>query len=440
MEGKSARYWYDTAMDSTFSRPKLRWPIDIRLHDIPQGASPVGAAAERQVLVLQCPLGVAEQPLYLLPAAGQVISLFQGELTYEEIVARCAPLGLREETLRELITLLDEHLFLANARFFAAEREKREGYGSLSVRPAALAGLSYPGAARELGVLVDSFLAPHHAPPAMGELVCLVAPHIDYRRGGVSYGEIYPHLREPRVDTFILMGTAHQYSRHMYHLSAKDFESPLGRLSCDLEFVTKLANRYGSSRAFADEFLHKREHSLELQLPFLSRVSPGSSIVPILVGSLHEAVSSGRSPREFDEYESFVGSLVESIREATRSGKRVCFIAGVDMAHVGSFFGDPWELTPERMAHVAERDARYLEAIAAHDLNRLFSHIAEDGDARRICGFPTMYTILDTLSRLGIRARCQTRRYHQAVDYPSGCAVTFAGMALERPYVGNMPS
>jgi AmmeMemoRadiSam system protein B len=216
----------------------------------------------------------------------------------------------------------------------------------------------------------------------------------------------------------------------MFHLSAKDFQSPLGVLPCSADFVARVASRFGVTRAFADEFLHKKEHSLELQLPFISRVKPNASIAPILVGSFHRAIASGKSPHEFEEYETFIGSLVEAIQTERAQGKRVCFIAGVDMAHVGSFFGDEWALSPERMEGIAERDGKYLDAIEARDTARLFAHVAEDNDARRICGFPTMYTVIDTLNRLGISYTCQARSYQQAVDYQSGCAVTFAGMAF----------
>jgi AmmeMemoRadiSam system protein B len=100
------------------------------------------------------------------------------------------------------------------------------------------------------------------------------------------------------------------------------------------------------------------------------------------------------------------------------------------MAHIGRAFGDPGALTPERMREIAARDARYLDAIEKQDKRALFDHIAEDRDARRICGFPTMYTVLDVLGRLGERLSYEILRYDQAVDYTSDCAVTYAGVAL----------
>jgi hypothetical protein len=385
---------------------------------------------ESQAILIQCPLGISSQPLLLVPAVGPLLSVLDGERSVEEILAHFAPQGLQRATLDELIALLDAHLFLAGPRFFAAERETVECFRALSIRPAALAGSAYPSAEADLRALVDGLLVTPSSEFKSRNLQCLVAPHIDYRRGGRCYGQIYPYLADCDADTFILIGTSHQYSRQMFHLSAKDFESPLGVLPCDSALVSRIAARFGTERAFRDEYLHRREHSLELQLPFISRVRPGARIAPILVGSFHEAIESGRELDRFDEYTSFVGACAEAIQQERQGGRRVCFIAGVDMAHVGRHFGDEGALSPEFMDRVAERDSCYLQAIQQHDLTALFAHIAEDQDARRICGFPTMYAVLDILKKLGDRVTCDVTHYDQAVDYQSDCAVTFAGLAL----------
>jgi len=196
--------------------------------------------------------------------------------------------------------------------------------------------------------------------------------------------------------------------------------------------IASIASRYGIERAFADQYLHRREHSLELQLPFLSTVKPQAKVVPILVGSFHQMIEEGRYPHENEAYESFAGSLTEALRDRTSRGERIAFIAGVDMAHVGRSFGDPGALSPERMRSIRSRDEEYLRSIELGDHRALFDHIAEDLDARRICGFPTMYLVLDVLRRSGIPTSCDVVAYDQAVDYESDCAVTFAGLAIHR--------
>ena len=414
-------------MDVSLKRPKLRWPLEVRLISLEAAGE---AHSDGQAILIQCPLGISPGPLLLVPAVGPLLSEFNGERSVEDILARFSAQGLQQTTLDELISLLDAHLFLAGPRFFAAERENVEGFRALPVRPAALAGSAYPASETDLRAFVDGLLVPLDKKSRQKDIQCLVAPHIDYRRGGACYGKIYPHLASSDADTYILIGTSHQFSRQMFHLSAKDFESPLGVVPCDANFVARLVARLGQERAFRDEHLHRREHSLELQLPFISRVKPGAQIVPILVGSFHEAIEQGRELDRFDEYVSFVGACAEVIHQERQDGRRVCFIAGVDMAHVGRHFGDERALTPQVMESVAERDSRYLEAIKQHDLKALFEHIAEDNDARRICGFPTMYTVLDILHKLGDRVRCEVSYYDQAVDFKSECAVTYAGLAL----------
>ncbi len=413
-------------MDSTYSYPKLRWPIELRMERL----------EEEDVLLLRCPVGLTPQPLLLVSAVAPIVTLFDGALSFQQILDRFSPQGLSSETLQQLIKLLDDNLFIANGKFHAASKAMREQYRSLPERLPALAGLSYPDTADRLALLVDGYMTAETSTDELttvvGDvpMVCLVAPHIDYRRGGAIYGKIYPRLAQSRADLYILIGTAHQYSTHLFHLSTKDFRSPLGVARCNVPFVTQLASRFGVDRAFADEYLHKQEHSLELQLPFFSRIKPDGVIAPILVGGFHDIVSVQRSPSEWEEYNTFASSLAEGLTEWNRAGHTFCFVAGVDMAHIGASFGDPGNLTPERMREIAIRDSEYLAAIECGDKDRLFSHIAEDGDARRMCGFPTMYTVLDVLERIGQKFTADAVYYDQAVDYTRDCAVTFAGVSM----------
>lgn len=367
--------------------------------------------------------------MILVPEVAPIVSLFDGTLSFQQILDRFSPQGLSAEVLQELIRLLDESLFMTNDRFFAASQRVKDEFRALQVRSPALVGLSYPENPDKLGALVDGYLSPTITQSA-DEVTGIVAPHIDYRRGGPCYGHIYPHLRTSKADLYILIGTAHQYSTGLFHLCAKDFASPLGVAECNREFVSKVAAGFGIERAFAEEALHKREHSLELQLPFLARVRSGVAIVPVLVGSFHRMLAGGRRPQQYEEYETFVATLSRCIADYRLTGKRVGFIAGVDMAHVGSAFGDTGRLSAERMREIAILDSEYLVAIAQCDKERLFEHVAKDNDARRICGFPSMYTILDVISRTFRRTVGTVIHYDQAVDYSTDCAVTFAGLTL----------
>ena len=87
-------------MDATFTRPKLRWPLDIRIHNL----------GGQDALVIQCPIGISAAPLALLPQFAPVIVELDGVQTSDEIVSKFAPQGMTPDLLRELITRLDDHL------------------------------------------------------------------------------------------------------------------------------------------------------------------------------------------------------------------------------------------------------------------------------------------------------------------------------------------
>lgn len=402
--------------------PKLRWPLDIRM-DTYEG---------QKILIINCPIGVSPEPLILIAEAAPIVSSFDGVLSLDDLYKKFSPYGVKESIIEELVTLLDSRLFLATPGFFAAEKEMKEQYQHSTIRPSSMAGRGYAASKQLLETEIDRFLEEgsliQKNDPA--KLVCIKSPHIDYRRGGVCYGKTYSFLRGAPHHLYILIGTSHMYSQHMFHLTRKSFENPISTLPCNLAFMDTLAKRYGEQRSFADEYLHKREHSLELQIPFMSRLLKQPSIAPILVGGFHQMVQSGKDPQQFEEYETFAAALTETISELKNSGKTFCFVAGVDMAHIGRHFGDKESLTPEQMEHVRKRDSVYLDAIQKRDKDLLWGHVAEDNDARRICGFPTMYTVLDVLDRLKLDTSSELYDYRQAVDYPSDCAVTFAGMGL----------
>jgi AmmeMemoRadiSam system protein B len=401
--------------------PKLRWPIEVRLESVEQ----------QQILLVNCPIGVSPEPLILVPAIAPIVACFDGTQSIDDILKKYAEYGIQRELINELVGLLDRGLFLDTPRFHAAQKTIIDNFKNLKVRPPALAGRSYSLHPEMLGQEIDGYLALEAEAQLSSHknMVGLISPHIDYRRGKLAYAKAWRQLNEDH-DLYIVIGTSHQYSQLLFHLSRKDFDCPLGVAHCDTEFVDGLAKRYGFERSFADEIVHRQEHSLELQIPFLRRLKSSPKIVPILVGSFHNMVQSGRLPNEFDEYESFAGALAECIHYQIGLGRRVCVVAGVDMAHVGKHFGDSTNLTPEFMDAIRLRDQIYLDTIKHQDKKAMFAHIAEDRDARRICGFPTMYTILDVFDRLGIAYKTDIFDYRQAVDYKTDCAVTFAGAGL----------
>lgn len=393
--------------------PKLRWPVEIRLESVGSG---------QQVLFIQCPNGLSK-PLLLVKEIAPVVMAMNGELSTEQILERFSGAGLTQSLLNELLNLLDSHFFLENERYLEAFSKHKQSFAELTVRTAALAGGAYPSDPEELRLLVDKCIGQE---PKVRRLCALISPHIDYDRGKVVYGTAYRHFAASQDSTIILIGTSHRPGDTLFQLCRKDFASPLGLLRSDKDFIQELSGLYGQERGFRDEYLHAREHSLELQLPFLAARAPQAKIVPILVGGFHEFLRLGKTPGSAAEYDDFIEALRYAIAKWRAAGREVVFVLGIDLAHVGRQFGDSFDLTPEVAERIRHRDYAYLECLKARDKSALWSHVAEDLDARRICGFPTTYSVLDTLERLGLKYTFEIFDYKQAINPRAGCMVTFA--------------
>lgn len=413
-------------MSKTSSYPKLLWPLDIQ--NVQQGGE--------AYLHLRDPRGLAPEAILVPRAFSLVLSLMDGETSGDEILGKASPYGLSRELLDALIAELDERGFLENAGTQQRWEDIKAEYAALEVRPPAHAGLVYAGEKAALEREISTYLS--QADPVSrpeGTLVGMMCPHIDYRRGWQSYAACYRVLEsEAKPDLLVLLGTSHQYSEELYHLTTHDFLTPLGRVACANPLVESMAKRYGERRCLANQILHQTEHSLELQLPFLQMLyrEHMPQILPILVGSFHEYFAGGREPKEDARVADFIGALAETLGRAQAEGRNILFYAGVDLAHVGRFFGDSVSFDSTALAEVEIRDRQLLETLKDCDPSALYEHMAEDADARRVCGYPSLYTMMATMNELGLSAAGHTIEYRQAVDTSQDCHVSFGSLAWKQ--------
>ncbi len=387
----------------------------------------------QEVVCLRDPLRYSEAVVYVPAQTASILGLLDGEHSLldiqEAFVWRFGNLLFREQLL-QVIRSLDEHLLLDSPRFAEYRVEIEEGFRRGRSRGASLAGKSYPSDSRALGGQLEAYMAAPDGPgdtpptPSAASLAGLVVPHIDFSRGGPCYAWGYRELEgTPPTDRFVILGTVHSPITRPFSLTRKDFETPLGAVETDQEFVDHLLEAAGKGY-LDDEFAHRGEHSIEFQTVFLRhRTPPGRPvrIVPVLCGSLHRFIEESRSPSEDLAIEAFVAALRRTM--ATLGGRTVV-MASADLAHVGPQFGDPHQITPGQLREVADADREMLKSVEAGDAEAFFRSVARDEDRRRICGLPPIYTLL----RLLPGARGRLLRYSQWPD-PHG-TVTFAAIAL----------
>jgi len=158
------------------------------------------------------------------------------------------------------------------------------------VRPAAVAGMFYPGDAGELSSMIDTMLARQHEKPGYAAKAILV-PHAGYIYSGPTAALAYATLDRTRIRRVILFGPAHRVPvRGLALPEAIAFETPLGTLPVDQQ-LAKVALELPQVSINAET--HAWEHSLEVQLPFLQRTLGEISILPFVVGDASAADVAG---------------------------------------------------------------------------------------------------------------------------------------------------
>jgi len=410
-------------LDDRLLHPRLR----------PAEAFPVQLNGQ-DLICIRDPEGLSEQPVFLGRAFFFLVSRMDGKHDLRDIQAdylRATGEILPMETLENLVTQLDEQHYLDGASFENFRQELVEAFSASKSRPARHAGSAYAGSADELESQIESHFGdpegpgtrtpPDYSKPVRG----LIAPHIDFERGGPTYAHAYRALAgHPVADTYIILGTCHTPMPQRFSISRKNYETPLGTAPADQDFIRRLSIRL--DHEYQDDFSHRNEHSIEFQVVYLShmfRRESGFKIVPILVNSFHDIHSRSGAAGEDAEICKVVKALQETIEE---SASRICVIAGADLAHVGSRFGDPSGPTENSLNEVGRQDRIFLGLVEEGDAEGVSRSIAEDNDRRRVCGYPPIYMTLRCLGR----TEGKLLQYRQWSDFGAGAAVTFAAVAL----------
>ena len=385
----------------------------------------------RTLLVLVDPSGIAPQALAIAAEAMPVLMLLDGSVALDDLV----DLIVREtgdpragESVRTLVKELDQRLFLESPRYEAAKNAARAAYRAEPTRTAVLAGLSYPADPAELDTFLTGLedearklpeVAKAHAQPA-----ALAAPHIDLRRGGAVMARAYQELGDAPSVAFVF-GTGHGMLEEPFAITAKPFETPLGRVETDVETVRALEAACGPALS-AEEMAHRDEHSIEFQALLLKRRFGDAplSIVPLLCGGFHGLVRYEKKPTEEPRVETLAAALIAEAERLVRAGRRVLFVAGVDLSHVGARFGDALDMDEPTLKDIEAKDKAAIDAALTGDAAAWFDAIAAHGDSTRICGFAPMYMML----RAARPGPGRLLAYEQSLE-ESASVVTYASLA-----------
>ncbi len=272
------------------------------------------------------------------------------------------------------------------------------------IREPAVAGTFYPARAQDLKKMVNGFLEQVNPMELNGELIALVVPHAGFVFSGYVAAHSYRQLEGKEFDTIILIGDSHRVRFPGVSIgNYSAYRTPLGDVKVDRILAERLINENEKIRFLPQA--HKREHSLEVQLPFLQTVLKDFKIVPIIMGE-----------RSLETCKILRDALIEHTK-----GKNVLFIASTDLSHF-----HPYE-------KAIEIDRRAILAMGKLDGELLFEGL-QRGEYE-LCGGAATVTTMLIAEKLGAD-QVTLLKYANSGDVPFGDksrVVGYAAMAITAP-------
>jgi AmmeMemoRadiSam system protein B len=242
------------------------------------------------------------------------------------------------------------------------------------VRRAAVAGSWYPSNPDVLAREVDQYLsdAEEGSRPHGGTPVAIIAPHAGLMYSGPVAAYAYRLLSGRDIDVAVLVGPSHYVSFDgvaVYERGA--FETPMGQVAVADDCASALATACPHVRPHPTA--HVREHSLEMQLPFLKRVLPGVAIVPLVMGHQRRETANA------------LGDAIAAVA----STRRAVIIASTDLSHY------------QNAATAGRLDGMVMEQVRRFDPDGLM-RMLETYPAHACGGGPTV-AVMRAAKQLGAR-------------------------------------
>ncbi len=251
-------------------------------------------------------------------------------------------------------------------------------------REPAVAGQFYPDKPKELSDYVDSLLSKTALPIYKGEPVAFLVPHAGYPFSGPVAAYAFKVLAKQDYKTVILVGTAHAYPLKSASLFPKGaFKTPLGEVKIDEETALKLMKRHPEYTQVV-ELAHLKEHSIEVELPFLQRILTDFQIVPILVGDAN-----------FETVIEIGNAIGEATRENIERGKSTIIVASSDLSHY------PNRVNAERVDRQTLDAIKSLEPKTLWDTDKKMMADNVPGLVCTMCGNAATMAVMQAAKVLG---------------------------------------
>lgn len=258
----------------------------------------------------------------------------------------------------------------------------------VNIRPSPIAGTWYEGDPVRLARAVDAYLDAARLPALDGEIVAVIVPHAGHRYSGPVAGYAFAALRGRTFERVAVVSPFHNFDVHPLLVAAHSaYSTPLGEIAVDKESLLELDVVLKSELGFGlTPIARDREHSLEIELPFLQRaLTGGFSLIPVMIRGQEPAVARGLGL-----------ALAQVLKD-----KNALLVASTDLSH----FYD--QQTANRL------DAEMLKRFESFQPEKIFE--AERTGKGFACGHAAVAAVLHAARELGAD-RVQVLHYATSGD------------------------
>ncbi len=222
------------------------------------------------------------------------------------------------------------------------------------VQSPVVAGRFYPADKSRLSGMIESFVQKAQLKELPGRPLGFMVPHAGYPYSGPVAAHAYKAIKRTKAKKFVIMGPSHGVRFDGVYVMEKDaYKTPLGEVALMRDKARKLAD----SRQWikSSDRLYGREHSVEVQIPFLQKVAGSNLSVLVMVMGQTDYKKA---------YE------LAEILNKTFEGEDVIYLASTDMSH-GNI--PPYQSSKE----IEPVDRHTLELIKSRDIKALEEGIRE---------------------------------------------------------------
>ncbi|NNG27948.1 MAG: AmmeMemoRadiSam system protein B [Ignavibacteriaceae bacterium] len=223
-----------------------------------------------------------------------------------------------------------------------------------NIRPAQVAGFFYPADPDKLSEEINRMLDISGTQDKVENIFGIISPHAGYTYSGKTAAYSYNQIKGKSYKRVVIISPSHaEYFPGVSIFDGEAYETPFGTLEVDKKFAEELVG--DSKQIFIGSDGHRREHALEVQLPFLQTVLKDFKIVPIVMG---------------DQNRVYIDELAKNLAKSVDEGTLV--VASSDLSH-----------------HHTKAEANRLDSIVAERISNFdFENLQKDLDNRKCeaCG------------------------------------------------------